>query len=152
MIDSLTAPRPQSTAWLGYGGLLPFLLLPILAWLDPHHAFYWLAALAAYGAVILAFVGALHWAFAMTLPDLPSAQRTSLFIWSTLPALIAWPSLMLSPLAACPLLIIGFLLHLVQDRRLTNIADLPGWYLPLRLRLTGVACLALGAAFWLGAR
>lgn len=148
----LSAPCPKSSAWLGYGGLLPFLVLPVVAWFDPHHPFWWLDALAAYGAVILAFVGALHWAFAMTLPELPPSRRTALYIWSTLPALIAWPSLMLTPVAAYPLLIIGFLLHLVQDRRLINIADVPAWYLPLRIRLTVVACLALSAGFWLGCR
>ncbi len=149
MMTPLAAPYPKSTAWLGYGGLLPFLMLPAVAWLDPHHELRWLDALRAYGAVILTFVGALHWAFAMTLPELPPSRRTALYIWSTLPALIAWPSLMLIPTAACPLLIIGFVLHLVQDRRLVHIADLPDWYLPLRLRLTTVACLALGVGFWL---
>lgn len=152
MMTPHAAPYPKSTARLGYGGLLPFLVLPAVAWLDPHHALWWLEALSAYGAVILTFVGALHWAFAMTLPELPPSRRTALYIWSTLPALIAWPSLMLIPAAACPLLIIGFVLHLVQDRRLVHIADLPDWYLPLRLRLTTVASLALGVGFWLGYR
>ena len=45
--------------------------------------------------------------------------------------------------SAAVLLVLGFVLHYVQDRRLARVADLPGWYLPLRLRLTAVACIAL---------
>ena len=37
----------------------------------------------------------------------------------------------------------GFVLHYVQDRRLARIAALPSWYLPLRLRLSVVACISL---------
>ena len=44
-----------------------------------------------------------------------------------------------------PLLIAGFILHYWQDRRLAASVSLPAWYLPLRLRLTVVACLALAA-------
>jgi len=33
----------------------------------------------------------------------------------------------------------------VQDRRLARHARLPAWYLPLRLQLTTVACIALVA-------
>jgi hypothetical protein len=45
------------------------------------------------------------------------------------------------------LLVIGFVVHLRQDRQLLRIMSLPGWYLPMRLRLTIVAslCLLLGA-------
>lgn len=47
------------------------------------------------------------------------------------------------PSDAAVLLVLGFVLHYVQDRRLARTADLPEWYLPLRLRLTTVACIAL---------
>lgn len=133
---------PRAVAWLGYGGLLPFagLALARLAGLgDP-----WVApALLAYGAVILSFVGALHWAFAMTLPALGERQRVQLFVWSTVPALVAWPALLAGPEAGALLLVAGFGAHYLQDRRLAARASLPSWYLPLRLRLSALASLSL---------
>ena len=60
-----------------------------------------------------------------------------------MPALIAWPALLLAPAEAAALMISGFVLHYVQDRRLVRIAALPSWYLPLRLRLSAVACISL---------
>jgi hypothetical protein len=43
-------------------------------------------ALVNYGAVILSFVGALHWGFAMTAQDMKAEQRSGRFIWSVIPA------------------------------------------------------------------
>jgi hypothetical protein len=69
-------------------------------------------ALVNYGAVILSFVGALHWGFAMTVQDMSAEQGRDRFIWSVIPALIAWiATLLLMPLG-CLLLVIGFVVHL----------------------------------------
>lgn len=137
---------PRSVAWLGYGGLAPFIGLTLLTGFDPHHRVLWNDALIAYGAVILAFVGALHWAFAMLLPEINPAQRRNRFIWSTIPALMAWPAAMASIALAAPLLVAGFLAHYLQDRLLAKYASLPAWYLPMRLHLTVLACLSLTMA------
>lgn len=134
---------PATVAWLGYGGLLPFLLLLPTAMFDAYHADLWSQAFYGYAAVILSFVGALHWGFAIALPELGQSRRNSLFAWSVVPALIAWPALLLVPLVASALLVAGFLLHYWQDCRLVHQASLPAWYLPLRFRLTLVACLSL---------
>lgn len=135
-----TAPRP--VAWLGYGGLLPFLAAAgaLLAGVQPELA---RQALLAYGAAILSFVGALHWGFAMTIPALTAQERTRLFAWSTIPALAAWLALLLPPAGAATLLMAGFVAHYMQDRRLAARHPLPAWYLPLRLQLSAVACLCL---------
>ena len=70
---SAPAGLPPSVALLGYGGLLPFAALALLLVLgDVHRALWWQALLAS-GAVILSFVGALHWGFAMVLPGLGAA-------------------------------------------------------------------------------
>lgn len=151
------AALPRSVAWLGYGGLLPFLFLAAASILDQNHAPYWADGLFAYGAIILSFVGALHWGFAMTAGPLciESArhQRDACFVWSVVPALIAWLALLLAPLLSSLLLIAGFIAHYLQDRRLAADAGLPAWYLPLRLRLSAVACFCLGvgglSGFWL---
>lgn len=141
---------PRTVALLGYGGLLPFGALALLLWLDGARSALWWPALLGYGAVILSFVGALHWGFAMALPGLGAAQRQWLWIWSVVPALVAWPALLWAAPGAAVLLAAGFAAHYAQDRRLVaqTGAALPAWYLPLRTRLTLVAsvCLLVGAA------
>ncbi len=145
MADENPVALPRTVAWLGYGGLLPFLVLTPASLLDHHHGAVWSDALYAYGAIILSFIGALHWGLAMTLPELSERQRSAWFAWSVVPALIAWPAVLFSPPLAAPLLVLGFIAHYLQDRRLTRQATLPDWYLPLRLRLSSVAVVCLVA-------
>ena len=145
MADENSVALPRTVAWLGYGGLLPFLVLTPASLLDHHHGALWSDALYAYGAIILSFIGALHWGLAMSLPELTERQRSACFAWSVVPALIAWPAVLFSPPLAAPLLVFGFIAHYLQDRRLARQAKLPGWYLPLRLRLTSVAVVCLVA-------
>jgi hypothetical protein len=133
----------RAAAWLGYGGLIPFIVLAPASLVDAHHGWTWSDALYGYGAVILSFVGALHWAFAMTAAGLDERQRVRSLIWSVVPALIAWPALLLAPAAAAVLLVGGFTVHYRVDRNLARRAALPPWYLALRLRLTVVASLSL---------
>lgn len=140
---------PLSARSLGFGGLLPFIGLALAALLDPTRAALWNHALMAYGAIILSFVGALHWGFAMTAGGLSDGERSGRFAWSVMPALIAWVALLLagvSVMFAALLLLAGFWLHYLQDRMLVHRADLPVWYLPLRLTLTTVAsvCIVVG--------
>ena len=71
------------------------------------------------------------------------SERDALYLWSVVPALLAWPALLLSGWTASALLVTGFLLHYRQDRRLVQRCALPSWYLPLRGRLTGIACLCM---------
>lgn len=146
MTDKNSISLPRTVAWLGYGGLIPFITLTPASLLDPHHGVVWSNALYVYGAIILSFIGALHWGLAMTLPELTEQQRSAWFSWSVVPALIAWLATLISPPLAAPLLVIGFIAHYQQDRRLVRQAKLPGWYLPLRLHLTTVAvvCLVVG--------
>ena len=143
-----TAPcaDPWSRGLLGYGGLLPFVALAAGGLWAPSTP-WWSAALLAYGAVILSFVGALHWGFAMALSGLSTAERTRCFVWSVVPSLMAWPATLLPPAGGAALLVTGFVAHLVQDHRLAARTSLPAWYLPLRWRLTTTACvcLAVGA-------
>jgi hypothetical protein len=100
----------------------------------------------------VSFVGALHWAFAMTLPELDTEQRVVRFVWSVIPALLAWTALLLPPLLAATLLIAGFVVHYLQDRRLDSLSNLANWYLPMRLRLSSVACICLAASGYWGSR
>ncbi|HYO28125.1 MAG TPA: DUF3429 domain-containing protein [Azonexus sp.] len=151
MADANPAALPRTVAWLGYGGLIPFLVLTPASLLDYHYGALWSDALYAYGAIILSFIGALHWGLAMSLPELSERQRSALFLWSVVPALIAWPAVLFSPPIAAPLLVFGFIAHYLQDRRLARQASLADWYLPLRLRLTSVAVVCLIAGVFASA-
>lgn len=156
MYRPLRASTPPTVAWLAYGGSLPFILLALGILIDNQRAAFFSAALIAYGAVILSFVGALHWGFAMTLEEFSDEsghrRRNERFVWSIVPALLAWSVLLAQPSLAAALLITGFVAHYWQDRRLAAFASLPAWYLPMRLRLTVIACLCLATGglgpFW----
>lgn len=134
---------PVVVAWLGYGGLLPFVGLALAIWVDQSHISLWRDALINYSAVILSFVGALHWGFAMSQSGMTPNQRTKSFVWSVVPSLLGWVALSMTPKYATLLLVAGFLAHFWQDKRLVQLVNLPAWYLPLRLRLTLVACISL---------
>jgi Protein of unknown function (DUF3429) len=69
-------------------------------------------------------------------------------VWSVVPSLVAWMALLMTPRSAVMLLVAGFLIHLWQDRRLVQRVNLPAWYLPLRLKLTLVACLSLISSYF----
>jgi Protein of unknown function (DUF3429) len=141
--DSLQTIIPPIVGWLGYGGLLPFVVLAAGVWVDASHSGLLLDALLSYGAVILSFVGALHWGFAMSQSNMTMNQRTHSFVWSVVPCLLAWVALLMTLKYAVVLLVLGFLIHFWQDWRLVQRVNLPAWYLPLRLKLTLVACLSL---------
>jgi hypothetical protein len=142
-MTTTAARTPTIAAWLGIGGLIPFVGLTAAAMLSGAAHPWLVRALLDYAAVILSFVGALHWGFAMTLPDLDPRLQRGMFAWSVVPSLLAWVFLMLPPLVAGIGFILGFGAHLVRDFALARCIALPRWYLPLRLRLTTVASLCL---------
>jgi hypothetical protein len=141
-------PLPISVAWLGYGGLIPFLAFAALSLTEPAHQLIYRSALFSYGAVILSFVGAIQWGFAMVAPELTDSQRRSGYIWSVVPALIAWFTVFLGPVMSGLFLILGFLIQYWRDLTLRFQLSLPSWFLPLRLRLTLVACISLALGIY----
>lgn len=140
-----TPVRVRRTAqWLGYLGGLPFVACAALALLsDGHWRALALQALLAYGAVILSFVAALHWSRALQAAGTPDAGR--LLVISVLPALLAWPTLLLPPREAAVMLSAAFLALYLFDRRAWRSHP---WFVRLRLHLSAVAVssLLLGAA------
>ena len=136
-----TQGLPGLVAALGYGGLIPFLacLVGQLSGLLAEQI-NWLFLLVAYGAVILSFVGALHWGFAMTMPALSTDRRQQAYLWSVIPALIGFLALALPVRLGCSLLILGFALAYWRDIDLAHHVPLPAWYPKLRFRLSMVVC------------
>ena len=133
-------PVPRA---LGLAGVVPFLFLSGLSWFQGPYQAPSQFALMAYGVVILSFVGALHWAFAMIADGLSERERVRYYLWSVVPALLGWIALLLPPSSTLILLLIGFWSHFLLDRQLVARATLPRWYLPLRLVLTLMVSLAL---------
>ncbi len=133
--------------WLGAAGLFPFFALAALIWLPGVPQAPVTQALLGYGAVILSFVGALHWGLAMAAAPHNPPLTARLYLWSVVPALVGWLALLLPAAPAVAVLIAGLWLHYAQDRRLTRVIALPDWYLPLRLSLTSAANLALVLAW-----
>lgn len=153
-----TAPLhdPQDTALirtLGHAGLLPFGCLALMLWLVNLDLQPWVAmALAAYAALIVSFLGGIHWGIGWQAGHLQApgkaahhAQRNH-FLWGIVPSLLAWPGLLMPPFAGLAWL--GFLLILcyLADRSLYTRAGLQAW-LTLRFRLSAVAalCCFMGA-------
>lgn len=136
-------PLPQLSRLLGYAGLIPFVYYSAATWLalplaaDPHFI------LSAYAAVILSFMGAIHWGVAMSRAGNGNALQLAL---SVIPALAGWSALLLQTLHGYSLLILCFVALCIADKRATDRKLLPGWYLPMRIRLTTVVVLSLVAA------
>lgn len=128
---------------LGYAGLIPFLVFSIGCWVPLPYVANAPFILTTYGAVILSFMGAVHWGVAMARQD---QHRDNYFIASIIPALIAWAALLLTQAMALVILLVGFIGLYVYDRSVEKAQALPGWYIPMRTRLTAVVVLCLASA------
>lgn len=141
MSDSVTKSAPAAVKYLSYAGLIPFLAalagLFILADAPRDLA---LRALLAYAAVILSFVGAVHWGYLLHAgPD----HAPRLLGLSTLPNLTAWVSLLLADRIALFVLTLAFPLLLLYEKASALNGILPGWYMIMRARLTGIVTATL---------
>jgi hypothetical protein len=143
------APVPPAAAWLGAAGLLPFLAGAIGLWAfdSDVRRDASLSLFLGYSAVILSFMGAVHWGLAIARGgDAPDARAAGA-MWrpmalSVLPALLAWLALGLPPAAALVLFAAGFLAVFLGDLAAIRHGMAPPWYARLRLPLsaTVVAC------------
>jgi hypothetical protein len=141
----MNSPTPPPAALrLAYAGLVPFVLGALLLWLvrpDAHP--YVAGALAGYGAVIVSFLGGIHWGFGFVQAQ-PDAR---LFAWGVVPSLVAWVAVVLPPYAG--LVVLGAMLVVcyLVDRRVYPGQGAARW-LTLRFRLSAVAALScfIGAA------
>ena len=139
----MLASIPLPARLLGLAGLIPFwgcalgLALGPVAGIAPES---FLRAQVAYGAVILTFLGGVHWGVALRQPREPSWLRLG---WGVTPSLIAWGALLLPPPNGLGLLAFGLTIAFGVDLRTLGAEIAPDWYPRLRRILTTGALAAL---------
>jgi hypothetical protein len=138
---------PEDRTWalirrLGHAGLIPFVFLALCLWLvNPElHPFVALS-MQGYGAVIVSFLGGIHWGVGLrNALATPLAPRMH-FIWGVVPSLLAWVGVMMPAFAGLPLLGVVLIGCYLVDRRTWPACGLAPW-LPMRLQLTFVASMS----------
>lgn len=132
---------------LGYAGLIPFVAGTLGLVLAGNGAWsgFMASALVGYAAVILTFLGAVHWGRVLNAPDAPHASELAL--WSVTPSILAWAALLLPINVALPLMALLFVAVYAIDRQLLAKTSIGEMYLPLRLRLTTVVASLLTLAW-----
>ncbi len=96
-------------------------------------------ALLGYGAVILSFLGGIHWGLALA-RDAPGLRLLGVGV---LPSLVGWAGLLVGGDAGLLLLTAGFLAVLAVDIGLSRNGAAPAWFARLRTMLTVAVCLCL---------
>jgi len=138
-----TQSFPAIAKWLGYGGTVPFVGLALSLVTSSDLSAFGLAdagpKLLAYAAVIISFIGAVHWGIAL---GCAKEHQTRLYIYSVMPALFAWLWMFVPGRMA----FIGMALTIVAmyfiDRKLL-LAHVPSAYLKMRLHLTVIVSVSL---------
>lgn len=148
-------PKDQKTLkqWasiLGYSGTIPFISLAVILLLanasftTPAASALAASALHIYGAIILSFLGGLHWGRIACNPDIKPSDKWFL-IYSVLPSLIGWSSYLLADIwqDTALMLIAGFIISYVIDIRFIKLGAWQSWMKPLRTNLTLIVCFSL---------
>ena len=144
------APQPPKLALLlGYAGLVPFVSGALGIWITPEG---WrvvvLEALLDYAAVILAFMGAIHWGLAMRAENAGEPAQIQLGL-SVIPPLLGWLAISggMPTSFALPLCLLAFGGLYAADLRAVKLGLAPHWYPSLRRPLTIIVCLSLLVAW-----
>ena len=128
---------PKTPAYIGFGGLVPFVFVAIFIWLldDPFKSFIFLN-LINYCLLILSFLGAIHWG--ININSNFSKSQNIWYVWSIIPVLIPWISVMgiFEYTELILVFIISFLFSYLVDKKRHKLGVFPRWYLSLRKALT----------------
>ena len=137
-------PRPALI--LGWAGVIPFALLTAAATLDIR---LWSLdpawGLRAYGACILSFLGGVHWGV-LLLQFGGGHSPFSRYLFSVLPSLLGFVSLLLPSQLGSIGLLVGFIGLLAYDVSAVRQGLAPRWYTSLRVQLTVAVVVLLGIA------
>lgn len=134
---------PLPALVLGVAGLMPFISAPTYMIFQGLYCSNAAFAQAAYGAVILSFLGGVRWGF--TLPEENPVQPDWVNLgYSVLPSLIAWSGLLLPNPVSLFTVMGGLTLVGYMDMAMYGY---PAWFKGLRFLLSFVAVLALWTTF-----
>ena len=137
---------PASVRRLGSAGLIPFVIGAILAWAVPTLIGMPVGRLVlVYGAVILSFVGGMHWglASAKLAYDPDDSDAPALFAPSVMPSLVGCGAVFMPDPLGLLTLAVAFALVLIADRWAGSRSLAPLWWMKLRLRLSLVVIASL---------
>lgn len=139
-------PVPFPALYLGTAGALPFVAAAAAALVADGIRDLALFALAAYGAVILSFLGGIRWGLAMA-GDASGNALHGRLVLSVCPSLVGWAALLIPLKPGLLLMAAAFALMLGLDVAAARRGETPAWYPRLRIPLTTVvvASLVLGA-------
>ncbi len=140
----MTRPLPPLALILGLAGLIPFVAASLGATLQTGDgADRAVLALSAYAAVILAFLGGVHWGFALV--D-GAAVRARLGL-GVVPSLIGWLGLLVTfsglPVVGLAIMAAGFVALTIVEARATARGLMPRGYMWLRWVLSTVVIVCL---------
>lgn len=140
----MPAEPPQLARRWGYAGLVPLVVSMLLIWLVRPELREWVAqCLASFAAVIVAFLGGVHWGLSMPIPS--KGPRS--FGWSAVPPLVAAIGMVMPFEAGLVVLGVMMLVCYGVDRKFYVAHGLAAWLtLRFRLSLAAALCCFLGAA------
>jgi len=116
---------------LGYAGVLPVAGLLVLAWSSATWQHQAVNSATIYAALILSFLGGIHWGFATS--GFASSKH---FLISVVPSLWAWSVFAATDFFTILGIIFGLITFLVYEQSCDLLEKYPEWYLPLRKHLT----------------
>ena len=139
--DSVTIPTP-ALVW-GWGGVIPFAsICLILGFAEPSLAAFSQKVLVPYGAIILTFMGGVHWGLQMV----REAPENLLYTTGIGPSMFAVLAILLPVQPALIILSVGFVGLLLFDLWLMREGRVPRWYGRLRIQLTSAVLICLTIA------
>ena len=141
-----TMPRPAAV--LGAAGLLPFIACALQIAtgqpLGPRLTGPALYGLLIYGAVVLSFLGGIHWGLAVGSADRSDSWRR--YGFSVVPSFVGWAGVWIGGRAGLITLAAGIAVWCLYELWSTGLGEAPAWYGKLRIALSVVAAGALAAA------
>ncbi|HYP62850.1 MAG TPA: DUF3429 domain-containing protein [Acidocella sp.] len=139
-------------------GTIPFLILGAIVLLDPLQSATAIEVLISYGAVVLSFLGAVHWGFALRdtahpvngvpLPPAVQGAERDLLVFGVIPALIGFVALSVMihfrlPALALFIELAGFFITIVVETIGRGRGVVAGNYLALRWGVSVIVLLVL---------
>lgn len=138
---------PKLAVGLGMAGLVPFVTGALGLWITPE---VWrervLEELIAYAAVILAFMGAIHWGLTMRADEASDKAPVQVGL-SVIPPLLGWVALSLPVNFGLPVIFVAFAALYFADIWAVRHGLAPVWYPALRKPLSIAVVVSLVLAW-----